>query len=242
MTLVSEIIKSAYRESNLIPLAATPSANQTTEALNRLNPIILTSVGFEAGDPLTDLNYGGDFSQADSFGSWVPDNMRLVFNLTEAVSIDLDPYPFDGQRLAFVDAGGNLATYNVTLDGNGRTIEGASSVTLSTNSDNRQWMYRSDTGNWVKIEALDSSDEMPFPAELDDYFIISLAVRLNPRHGLVIPAESLEALKRYKSVLRSRYRNRKMFTPTDPGLVKPENDYFGSSTNAFFKGRYWPGL
>lgn len=241
MTLVSEIIKAAYRESNLIPLAATPSANQTTEALNRLNPIILTSLGFEAGDELADVNYGGDYSQSDSFGSWVPDNVRLVFNLSSAVTINLDPHPFDGQRLAFVDAAGNLATYNVTVDGNGRNVEGASSVTLSTNGDSRQWMYRADTGNWVKIEALDSSDEMPFPAELDDYFIISLAVRLNPRHGLVIPAESLEALKRYKTVLRTRYRNRNMFTPTDPGLVKPEDDYFGSSTTAFNRGYYWPG-
>jgi hypothetical protein len=242
MTLVSDIIKAAYRESNIIPLGASPSSNQSTEALNRLNTLILSSVGFEAGDELVDINYGGDYSQSQYINEWVPDNIRLVFNLDSEVTLNIDPQPYDGQRLAFVDAGGNLATYNVTLDGNGRNIEGTSTVTLSTNGDSRQWMYRADTGNWVKIESLDTTDEMPFPQELDDYFITALAVRLNPRSGLAIPGESFEALKRYRTILRTRYRHRKYYTPTDPGLVRPEEDNYGGSNTAFNYGRYWPGF
>jgi hypothetical protein len=237
MTLVSSIITDAYRESNLIPLIATPSANQVTEALRRLNNIIMSTVGNEAGDELRDLNYGGDYDQSTCLREWLPRNVRLVLNLDAAVSLDAHPYPFEGQRLSFIDVGDNLNTYNVTISGNGRLIEGASSVTLSVDGDSRQWMYRSDTGNWVKIEELEEDDDMPFPLEFDDYFITALAMRLNPRYGQELHPLSLEALRRSRSQLRSRYRSRISYTPTDPGLVAYD-DYYSYDYDNFDQGYF----
>ncbi len=239
MTLVSEIISDAYRESNIIPLGATPSTAQTTEALNRLNPILLSAVGNESGDELNDINYGGDYDESEAITEYIPANSRLILNLTAAVTLEADPDPYEGQRMAFTDVGGNLATYNVTVEGNGRTIEGAASVTLSTNGDKRQWLYRADTANWVKIEELEEADTMPFPSEFNDYFVIMLALRINPRYGQALSQESLEMLKKSRVQLRSRYRRKGLNSQTDPGLLGPRDYNFYSDT-AFNRGRGWP--
>jgi hypothetical protein len=239
MTLLSSIITDAYRETNLIPMGASPNTNQTTEALNRLNPLILSTVGYEAGDELQDLNYGGEYDQSTVINDWIPDNTRLVLNLESAVTLYLDPEPYEGQLIGIVDAGSNLATYNLTLNGNGRNIEGASTLVLNTDDTASRWMYRADTGNWVKIETLEDTDEMPFPSEFDDYFVLMLAMRLNPRYGQNMAAESVERLRSMRVRLRARYRRKTFDILTDPGLVR--RDCYGFDAS-FETGRHWPWL
>jgi hypothetical protein len=206
VSLASAIITAAYRESNLIAIVSTPSTNEITEALARLNSLILSTVGNEAGGELHDITVGGAYDQSQFLSSWIPDNSRLILNLAAARSFFLHPHPYEGQRIAIADAGNNLSTRNLTLTGNGRTIEAASSVVLATNGLARQWLYRGDTGNWVKISSLASSDEMPLPEEFDDYFITMLALRINPRHGAKMSQESMAALTRQRDMIRARYR------------------------------------
>jgi hypothetical protein len=229
MTLVSSIITDAYRESNLIPLSATANANQIAEALRRLNNIVLSTVGYEAGEELNDLTIGGDYDQSTELGDYLPANIRLMLNLTAAKAYDLDPEPYEGQRLAIADVTGNLATYNVVLSGNGRLIEGATSLTLNTDDLTRQWMYRSDTGNWVRIDELVSSDHLPFPSEFDDYFITMLAMRLNPRYGQAVSGETTVALRRSRNQIRARYRNTKDEYPEYMGRLATAKYYFFGS-------------
>jgi hypothetical protein len=99
-------------------------------------------------------------------------------------------------------------------------------------------MYRADTGNWVKIEELEDTDEMPFPVEFDDYFTQMLAVRLNSRYGQAMSADGAMMLRRWRSAIRSRYRRRDLHMRTDPGLVN-RKDYYGTDDN-FTIGRYSP--
>jgi hypothetical protein len=240
MTLVSSIITDAYRETNIIPMAGSPSTAQSTEALGRLNNLIQSVMGFEVGEDLTDLNYGGDYDQSTLIRDWVPDDARLVLNLTAAVTLQLDPTPYEGQRVAVVDAGSNLATYNLILDGNGRNIEGAATLTLNTDDTTKHWMYRADTGNWVLIETLETTDQMPFPAEFDDFFITMLAMRINPRYGQSLAPETMERLRNTRSKIRARYSKRRYDVVTDPGLVRRE--YYGFDSNLFSSGRVWPWL
>lgn len=226
MTLVSSIITDAYRETNLTPMAGSPSSAQTTEGLARLNNIILTSLGYEANDQLRELNVGGDYDQSEYLSSWAPDNVRLVLNLSTATTVTLSPKPYDGQRFAIVDVAGNLATYNLTIDANGRNIEGGSTVVISTNSTSKQWMYRADTGNWVVIASLASSDEMPFPSEFDDYFILMLAYRINPRYGQELTTESADRLRSMRSRLRARYGRKDVVAVPPAGLANPRDPYY----------------
>lgn len=226
MTIASDIISAAYRESNLIPLGATPNANQVTEGLSRLNTILLTTVGFEAGDELFDFNYGGEEDEAYKFTSWAPYNARAVLNLSTASTITLDPNPKDGQRFAVVDAAGNLSTYNLTIDGNGRKIEGSTTLVLNTNGESRQWLYRADTGNWVRVNTLAASDSLPFPSEFDDYFIIRLAMRLNPMYGQVLTMETMETFRRIRTLMRARYRAKETHYPNYVGLLGENRAYW----------------
>jgi hypothetical protein len=233
MTLASDIISAAYRESNIIPLGVSPTTAQTTEALDRLNNILLSTLGNEVGDGLNDINIGGDFDQSDWCSPYVPDDTRLVFNLSAATTLVLDPSPYEGQRLSFVDVGGNLATYNVTLDGNGRNVEGGATLTLSTNGDSRNWLYRADTGNWVKLVVLADSDTMPLPSEFDDYFITMLVMRMNPRYGQNTTQETVEALKRMRGQIRSRYHNYRQVRPDldTRGFLSDPNGIYRISTS-----------
>jgi hypothetical protein len=207
MTTVADIIQAAYRETNLIPLGSTPTTAQTNEALPLFNTLIMSTMGNEVGDSFTDVTIGGLNDQSDTVANSVPYGVRLVMNIEVETELDLDPNPYDGQRLAVVDTFNTLGTYNLILNGNGRLIEDAFSVTLNTDGETRQWMYRADIGNWVVVDSLAAIDLSPFPPEFDDYFITMLAMRLNPRYGQSLTPETAEALKRMRSQIRGRYHN-----------------------------------
>lgn len=242
MTQVSDIIARAYRETNLIPRGATPTATEIAEAVPLLNSLILSTMGFEAGEGLTDLIIGGDFDQSDLLIDYVPDNIRLVLNIDTPTIVGLDPYPYEGQRIAIVDVTNNLSTNTITLEGNGRKIEGGISITVDVDGTDVQWMYRGDSGDWVRVAALTQADPMPFPTDFDDYFIVMLALRINPRHGATLSTESQQMLIRNKVRIRNRYRNTKVRMLPDPGILSPEEQArFWNSSTAFDLGTtYFP--
>lgn len=244
MSLASDIIQRAYRETNLIPLGASPSANQTTEALTHLNNLLLSTVRNEVGDPLTDLNIGGSYDQSSLTNFWVPENTNLVLNLSSPMTLYFTPYPRDGQLLSFVDVAGNLATNNLTINGNGRNIEGVPSLVLNTNGDSRLWMYRADTGNWTKITTIASTDNLPFPTEFEPYFVLMLAMRINPRYGQSLAEETVEYLKRSRRQINSRYNPAKqVYSDLDTRSFLTESQRAGStSSNEFNLGRPWPWM
>jgi len=206
MTLASDIIQRAYREHNLRATGVAPSDAEQAEGLVLLNGILAAVPGFSAGRELNDINIGGQFDCSNRVICFVPENARLVLNLGTAQTFKLHPRPYDGQRLAVADAGAELATYNVVLDGNGRTIEGAATVTLNTNGLARQWLYRADLADWKRLTDLALTDAMPFPTEFDDYFVLMLALRLSPRQGPALRDESKVWLDRLETQLAARYR------------------------------------
>lgn len=238
MALASEIIARAYRESNVISINKTPTTAEQAEGLNLLNSLILSTIGNEAGNELCDLNIGGEFDQSGVCSAFVPENARLVLNQSAARTLGLHPQPYDGQRVAVADAGANLATYNLILDGNGRRIETTATVALNTNSLSRQWMYRGDTGNWVRLTDLVAADTMPFPTEFDDYFIISLAMRLNPRNNATTAQESGSALERQLRQIRARYRRPRPKQDMGSLGMLGQSDIRGPEDTSFYRGSF----
>lgn len=237
MTLASDIITRAYRTPNIIPLVSTANTNQQAEALPLLNEQILSALGFEAGSELSDLNIGGTYDQSAYCSTWVPCNARLVLNLGGETTLKLDPEPYEGQRLAIADASGNLATFNFILDGNGRTIEGASTLTLNTNGETRQWIYRADTANWVKITDLIASDTMPLPQEFDGFFVKRLAMELSPSYGQSLAQETIASLNRIEGKLRARYRKPRPRQDMPHGFLGTRRHSFDLTQNDFNVGR-----
>lgn len=211
MTLVSDILLQAYRESNLVPISTpTLSTEQETEALARLNAIVASVLGWEAGAILQQWPVGRQgYKDPDTLNPdiWqdVPQNSILVLNLDQPETVYLPDKPSDGARIQVQDLAGNLSTNPLTIDANGRLIEGARSLVLNTDSLNKTWIYRADLGNWTVVSALASTDEMPFPPDFDDMFIILLAIRLNPRYGRELDPQSQLMLRRAQQSFMARY-------------------------------------
>lgn len=250
MTAISSIIADAYRESNLIAIGKDPKDAQITEGLRLLNSLFSSVLGGDAGEDLQDWPLG-------TFGQEIPDtsltadqiahpsiNRRLLVLNEAAVTIYLSPSPQDGSRMALADIFTRLATYPVTLDANGRTIEGA--ATLLTNIDGtfKEWVYRADLGDWVTITSKLSTDQMPFPADFDMFFITYLALRLNPRYGRTMDQQSSMVFKQERQNFIARYlQSQPLETPDDISWPFMSRQSYGSqrefsSTTAFDRG-YW---
>jgi hypothetical protein len=209
MTAISTIISDAYRETNLIARGASPNTSEEQEGLRLLNRFIQSLFGNEVGDNLEEALIGNNSNIDTSTynnefelfvdNNFLPPGYRLKLNLDEAKTIKLDPRPEDGDMFGVVDASNNLATYNLTLDGNGSRIEGNTDLTLNISGYSATWFYRADKANWQRVTNLTATDESPFPEAFDDLLIIGLAMRLNPRNG---PPLSEMSLTRYANVLR----------------------------------------
>lgn len=229
MTTVTSIITDALRETNLIALGVAPTTAQRDEAFRRLQSIVSSCLGNEAGENLNPMPLGQNDINSPQGYPWyanelpgnvfIQTNTRIMANLTGPGLINLHPIPHDGARMGVVDVSGNFATNPLTIRGNGRKIDGADQVVLSVNSTAKTWVYREDVGNWVTAVPLVLEGEMPWPAEFDDMFIIMLAMRLNPRYGQVINPASVSALQDVTTKFTARYSQSTTQVGSENGLL-----------------------
>jgi hypothetical protein len=233
MTTVAEIIEEAFREASLTAEIQSATPTQTTQALARLQNVVSSAYGFEVGEPLTDWPIGLEGVEYPHETAWSDDvwerpriNTRLIAASATAQTVFLPERPYDGSRIALIDPASRLAAAPITLDGNGRTIEGAASLVVSTSATRKIWFYRADMGNWLPITPLVYADTFPFPEEFDDYFITQLAMRLNPRYGRSMTQESLAAHARSLALLQARYRQSEN-VGVAPGLLRLSENYAG---------------
>ena len=259
MTLVSQLITDAYRQSNLLAIDTVPTTAQQTEALRYLNRIVKSVFGNEAGDPFEAFPIGRNNISRPSGYPWydqtpdndwfVPKNTRVILNLDAPVNLYLHPAPDDGSRFAALDVSDNLSTYNVVVSGNGMLIEDAFNITLSADGTDKEWFYRADLGNWMLYAPLTSNLEFPFPEEFDDYFITLLAIRLNPAYGVQLDPQSNLVFARAGRQLRARY-TQNIQEPSELALLRMprtayDRDSYGNrygyyNPNALFdKGYPW---
>ena len=223
-TQVSEIVVQAFREGNFIAVGETTTAEELVEAVPRLRNYISSLLGIEIGEQLRDWFAPTSFplgtplqhpltptgTGATSTAPWryPSSNSRLVVTITSADTIFFPSMPNDGARMTYVDKGSTVGM--VTLDGNGRFIEGVPSITDAADPNQlhgRKWFYRADLADWIRVDQpLQAVDEVPLPEEFDDLLVTGLAIRLAPRFGVQIDkmivarnADMLERLKkRYK--------------------------------------------
>lgn len=229
MTTVASIIKSALRESNLIPLGVAPTQDQLDEGFGLLSTIVAGVIGNEMGEPMNPMPLGqNEIVSPKGYPWWsnelpgnifLQTNTRVMCNLTGDGFVNLHPRPHDGARMGIVDISNNFDEFPLTIIGNGRSIEGEDQMTYDVAGTIREWVYREDLGNWVVVTPLDEAGNMPFPPEFDDMFIITLAYRLNPRYGQVIHPASAEALKTAKTKFSARYTQSTTQMPVEDGLL-----------------------
>ena len=202
MSTVRTLIVQALEEIGVARNDRTFRARDGDVALERLNTIVAGIFGQGVGENLKD--------QAITSAETVLANTRAVVSThSAAFTITLPEEPDNGARFQLVDSAAGFAARPVTVNPNGRLIEGATaSIAASTNGYNRTWFYRADLADWKRISALVLTDEFPFPLEYDDAFAIQLALRLAPRFGKSISQESVAASQRALSGLRAKFRQR----------------------------------
>lgn len=224
MTIVSEIITDAYRENNTIPIGQSPSYEEQIEGLRIFNRFLWSVLGNELGDGFLTITVGRNGIVQPGYdgvyNGWYPlGSTRFIFNNEKAESINLNPKPQDGERIAVRDASGNLATYPVTINGNGRTIGGQSQVVLNTTGLTAQYFYRDDIGDWQLVSSLQLDSTFPFPPEFEDFFIIGTSLRISPKNGSTLDPQSLEAYRRAKKQFTARY-SPKLEQATEEALLR----------------------
>lgn len=231
--LVSDAISQAYREAAIKPLGATPTFEELSEGLARLNGFLGSLFGAEIGEVLAEwqvptnqraaphaantvsLPFPNNLSGFDQTlspmpgtvdnSAYPPMNSRLLWRTTSPATVWFPEYPSDGARMALVDTG---ASNPITLNGNGRLIEGSPSLVVAIGGEPREWFYRSDLGSWTALRELTFTDNLPLPATFDRLIICGTAISLtaldeiNPTSGTMFMYERL--LKRCKE----RYRQR----------------------------------
>jgi hypothetical protein len=153
MTTASSIISDAYREGNLIAVGKSPSTDQQTEALARLNALVNGIFGYELGENLADWIYpapqrtapvAANYPQLPSgwdgitdplsigilantnWTPYPPKNSRIVWGQV-AGKVYFPEAPDPGSRMGIVQGSGagdsGAAGQIITLDGNGRFIQ-----------------------------------------------------------------------------------------------------------------------
>lgn len=213
MTLVGSIIEDAFRESNIVGETNDPTPVQAREALRLLNQLFATIYGDEAGEMLQDWPLGNFGRESPLYNlGWTDEqinrpiiNSRMLVLNEQAKTIYLTLQPQDGSRMGIADPFARLASVPVTIDANGRTIEGSATLLLDTNGLYQEWFYRADLGNWMRLTNVTSGDEMPFPADFDLFFILLLAMRINPRYGRTMDPQSERIFKSERRKFVARY-------------------------------------
>lgn len=249
MSAVSDIIENAFQESALLNELQSATPTQTSQALARLQNIVTAAYGFEVGEPLVDWPLGLEGVQFQNDMQWDATkwqrpriNARLIAASTAAQTVYLPERPYDGSRVALIDPASRLAAAPITVDGNGRTVEGAATFVANVNGLQKIWFYRADLGNWTSLTPLTFTDPFPFPLEFDEYFTSMLAMRLNPRYGRSMDEQTAVGLQRSLSMLQARYKQSENVS-VDTALLNLAQPYSGMDyARPYFNGdRGWMG-
>lgn len=245
MATLNSIVNSAFRESGIVAIGVTPDTNEASEALAHLQNIISSLSGFESGEMLTPVDVGQNGVQYPpinynnyQYAAYLKEDCRLLCNLSQSTTLYLPPVPNDGATMAAVDLSGNFATYPLIINGNGRQIEGAPSVTLNTNGQSKSWLYRDDLGSWALVSPLTGTSNSPYPSMYDELLTIMLCKRINPRYGAETAPETEEVYKRLIRHFQAQYRQEREKQVED-GLIRlpGQRKFFPISyTNNFTRG------
>lgn len=210
MSLTSDILLDAYRESNLVALGALPDGAQQIEGMRLLTRLVDSVFGNEVGEKLRDWPIGSSYLYAGwgpEYWQYLEGDIRIIVADGQSHTLTMPPAPENGARIEIIDAGTGFATYPVTLKREAALIAGqAADYVLNTDGAKVTLFYRSDLADWVVMSPLDYDGEFPFPPQHDDAFVGMFATRLNPRYQQTLSDESRASLSRATSQLRAAYR------------------------------------
>jgi hypothetical protein len=176
--------------------------------------------GYEAGEGLKNTSLV-------STTQIIPPNSRVVVTDTLPTSITLSEHPNDGEQFSVIDPRGLLGSF--TVKAGAGSIEYASEVVIDNTETEYTWFYRADKGNWFRVTALTSDDACPLPEEFDDFLTVWLAMRIAPRMGAQMKAESMQIYASIKKKFTAKYRQTEAVN-SEPGLLYLTDPRWGGYT------------
>lgn len=214
MTTLQVIIERSYKETQICAYNVSPTQDQLDAALpllqgileRRTRPPILTCWLGQTNELKSQR--GAIFRNFTQFAGQyaLPQDIYLNCLLDTAQIVRLAPSPGDGARQVFLDTSQSFATSPLTLLGNGNRIDGGSDYILSTNGQTLSLLYREDLAEWLVLPAeYGLSQNLPYPAQFDDLFVIELALRLDPRYGKELSEITANTYQELSSHFKGRY-------------------------------------
>jgi hypothetical protein len=205
MTTATDLILQAYRDCNIVPVGLPLTDRQAAEGLLLLNQVVLGLCNSDAGVLYRDVDVPRPERHHWSDGHLVRRrrsgrNIRLVLASADGVArkVTLSAHPDNGAFLTVADPLVSLASTPLTISANGRAIAGQAEITLTDATDPPVWLYRADLANWLPVTPLELTDQFPFTRDFDPYYVILLAMRLNPRYGRSLDPQSQTTLNQYR--------------------------------------------
>lgn len=214
MTTCRTIIRHAMIELGVLEGEGNPSATEASDGLFRLQAIIDGLFGCGVGTALVDLEVTG--------ATAILTDQRALVSATGSFTITMPDTPDNGSRIQVVDILGNLATYPLTLDGNGRKVEGSATKAITAGG---TWIYTADTANWQKVSPLALDDALLLGD--DEFFTLETAKRLAPMYGAQMSRESVVALQRAANRIRARFASRGVVPADDAVRLLSRQSYLG---------------
>ena len=221
MTAASALVTQVYREGNLVGLTAAITTEQATEGLNLLNDYLDSLLGFELGEfnfdwpvpPATTSPTPARFplfplgrDLPSNVFRFPPSNVRILMSLTADTTIFLPQDPNDGARILLINLV-STSTFSLTIQGNGRLVKSAASITeLATALNGQTLLYRADLGGWQLITTLVAATESPLPKLYDRLLVLGTFIFLAPRYGKELPPTQNLSYRRLLKRLKAQYR------------------------------------
>lgn len=213
-TLCSDIIRNAMIELEVLEAGGNPTASETTDCQFRLQAIVDRLFGHGTGSHLADLAVN---ATANVFA-----DQRVLLSTAVAMTLTFPAAPLNGQRIQVLDVISCFPTYTVTLNGNGRLIEGLTTKAITAGA---TWLYTAASGNWQKIATLLTTDPLLFNE--DEFFTLELAKRIAPMFGAKLTQEAQIALIEATNRIKARFRSTAVIPCDDAVRYLSRQSYSG---------------
>lgn len=174
MATCQDVLKQAMRGIGILDNARLDAAT-ALEGMIVFNDLFRAMLGNGIGPRLDPVN--------QSTSTAVRNGTRYMVGAA-TLTLTLPSNPKDGDRFGFVDSRGALASYPVTINPNGRFLEGVTSSTVAnTNNLERTYFYTSHSATWTKERDYTKGMDFPLAAEARRGFTDLLSVALADSNG-----------------------------------------------------------
>lgn len=223
MTHLRDTIARALRIAGLIDAEEDPEFSQLTAAQDSFNQMVRSLAGNGLGGGLTPVDFSVPTGEDAVTSVTVEPGSLLQCNLLQASSVTLPANPKNGARVGVVDASRSFNNYHVQVSPNGRSVEGVhSSLTISTNDDNRIWMFCEHSGNWELERDLTLDDDLYWSEDVVDAMTHMLAARLATENGAPISQSLSDLTSEGRATIVRRYGRKARFQSNPAvGVVSP---------------------